>query len=112
MRAFRDADEVQLAYDSDEIGLQEPIVFRRRTGEKLVTTPGRVIFNEAIERELERIVRGDFDGRPTSGSTGRSPSVRSATSSRGLVDIYGAGRMAPVLDVSRSSASPTRPARA
>ena len=45
-----------------ELGLQETIWFRRpATLEKLVTTPGRVIFNSAIEEALVEAMGDEFD---------------------------------------------------
>ena len=63
-----------------------------------MTTPGRVIFNEGIERELERIV-DDFvaDDHEWVNHTLSKREIGDYISR--LVDTYGASRMAAVLDV-------------
>ena len=49
---FGSEDEVILAYDAKQVGLQQPIEYRRN-GDLLLTTPGRVIFNEEVSRSLQ-----------------------------------------------------------
>ena len=50
-KRFRTEEEVELALESDQVGLQQPIEYRR--GDELIlTTPGRVILNAEVERSL------------------------------------------------------------
>ncbi|MFO7245495.1 MAG: DNA-directed RNA polymerase subunit beta' [Bacillota bacterium] len=58
LRAFADADEVVMAYQTGAVGLHEPIRVRVQTPEGLQfirTTPGRVIFNDCLPMELRFI---------------------------------------------------------
>ncbi len=57
-RRFGSEDEVVLALEAKQIELQQPIEYRRN-GEVIVTTPGRVVLNSAIERSLLEAFRGD-----------------------------------------------------
>src|SRR5919201_6742051 len=50
-KRFQSEEEVELALDSEQVHLQDPIEYRL-DGELLVTTPGRVIFNEEIRRSI------------------------------------------------------------
>src|ERR671918_728581 len=54
-KRFASEDEVQHALDAQQVKLQEPIEFRW-TGDLMLTTPGRVIFNAEVERVLEEAV--------------------------------------------------------
>src|SRR5262249_16600422 len=45
-------EEVELAVEPKEVGLQQPIEYRWRD-ELILTTPGRVIFNAEVERSLQ-----------------------------------------------------------
>ncbi|MDO7789171.1 DNA-directed RNA polymerase subunit beta' [Desulforamulus aquiferis] len=49
---FKDEEEAILAYDNQAVTLHAKIKVRLRTGEKLETTVGRIIFNEIIPKEL------------------------------------------------------------
>jgi DNA-directed RNA polymerase subunit beta' len=50
-KRFASEEEVERAVESGQVGLQQPIEYRR--GEEiLLTTPGRVIFNVEVERSL------------------------------------------------------------
>jgi DNA-directed RNA polymerase subunit beta' len=48
---FQSEDEVELAVEAEQVGLQQPIEYRWN-GEVILTTPGRVIFNSEVERTL------------------------------------------------------------
>jgi DNA-directed RNA polymerase subunit beta' len=48
---FQSEEGVELAVESEQVALQQPIEYRWR-GELLLTTPGRVIFNAEVERAL------------------------------------------------------------
>jgi DNA-directed RNA polymerase subunit beta' len=60
VRRFDNENEVVLALESkkDELELQQPIEYRHH-GQLIVTTPGRVVFNAAVERALTDAFRGD-----------------------------------------------------
>ena len=57
-RRFGSENEVVMAVESKQVELQQPIEYRH-FGELMVTTPGRVIFNAAVERALTEAHRGD-----------------------------------------------------
>ena len=57
-KRFGSEDEVVLALEVKQVGLQEPIEYRRN-GEVILTTAGRVVLNGAIERALTEAFRGD-----------------------------------------------------
>ena len=59
-KRFDSADEVELAVEGKSVGLGDPIEFRFR-GELYLTTPGRVLFNSAVYRQLGELI-GDEDG--------------------------------------------------
>ena len=57
-RRFGSENEVVMAVESKQVELQQPIEYRH-FGELMVTTPGRVIFNAAVERALTEAHRGE-----------------------------------------------------
>ena len=57
-RRFASEEEVVLALEAKQLELQQPIEYRR-AGEVILTTPGRVVFNAAVERSLAEAFRGD-----------------------------------------------------
>ena len=64
-KRFGSEDEVILALEAKQegVGLQEPIEYRWN-GELLLTTPGRVIFNEEVSRALADGARRGLRPRP------------------------------------------------
>ena len=96
-RRFGSENEVVLAFDAKQVGLHEPIEYRRN-GDVLLTTPGRVIFNEEVGRALERVVGGDRDVReqPYINRTLSKKEMNDFISD--LVDRFGALAMSGVLD--------------
>jgi DNA-directed RNA polymerase subunit beta' len=54
-RAFASPDEVRMAYQLGEVGLHARVSVRLWDGSRVETTPGRVIFNEALPPELRFI---------------------------------------------------------
>ena len=48
---FASEEEVEFALDARQVKLQDPIEYRRN-GDVILTTPGRVIFNEEVQRAL------------------------------------------------------------
>src|SRR3970040_924017 len=51
-KRFANEEEVELAVEAHQGGLQQPIEYRWK-GELMLTTPGRVIFNCEVERSLQ-----------------------------------------------------------
>ena len=99
LRLFGSADDVSLAVSEGELGLQDTIWFRRpATLEKLVTTAGRVIFNNAVEEALFEAMGDEFDAANHEwiNTTMRKSEISDYVSR--LVDVYGASQVAPVLD--------------
>ncbi len=95
-RRFGSEDEVILALDSRQVALQDPIEYRR-AGELLLTTPGRVIFNEEVARAIGRALP-DLD--PTTVEFINRTLGKKETNDfvTGLVDIYGAAAISVLLD--------------
>ncbi|MBA2536294.1 MAG: DNA-directed RNA polymerase subunit beta' [Actinobacteria bacterium] len=97
-RRYSSEDEVVLAYDSKQVALQDPIEYRRN-GELILTTPGRVIFNEEVGRTLARTIRDDgYDiaEQPFMNRTLAKKEMSDFISE--LVERYGALAISPVLD--------------
>jgi DNA-directed RNA polymerase subunit beta' len=95
-RRYGSEEEVILALDAAQVGLQDAIEYRRG-GELLLTTPGRVIFSE----EVARAVSGAMpDVDPASvefinRTLGKKETNDFVTS---LVDVYGAAVISVLLD--------------
>ncbi len=51
-RVFSDASEVRVAYDSEMAGLQERIILRDESGDRITTTVGRVLLREIVPEEI------------------------------------------------------------
>src|SRR5213082_2818339 len=96
-KRFASEEEVERAVEAEQVGLQQPIEYRR--GEEVVlTTPGRVIFNVEVERSL-REAQG-LDEAPED-----FPYVNTTLSKKemdtfisDLAERYGAQVIADVLD--------------
>ncbi len=56
MRAFHSPEEALFAYEKEEVTLHEPVL-AKINGEIMETTTGRIIFNEAIPKELGFLTR-------------------------------------------------------
>jgi DNA-directed RNA polymerase subunit beta' len=94
---FGSMDEVEIAYDQRQVGLQATIGLRER-GDWIVTTVGRAVFNDEVGRALRKAVGSRFD----EGSyefQNRTFTKREMTEFiSDLVDRYGATAIAEVLD--------------
>jgi DNA-directed RNA polymerase subunit beta' len=95
-KRFAAEDDIFLALESKQIGLQDPIEYRR-DGEVILTTAGRVIFNEEVMRALEDALGDRFGGKAefinrTLGKKEMNDVVSS------LVDVFGASAISIVLD--------------
>ena len=60
-RAFRSAQEAELAFENDLVKLHDLAEFRRAEDEHFLTTVGRIIFNDRIERALADALEEDWD---------------------------------------------------
>jgi DNA-directed RNA polymerase subunit beta' len=96
-RRLGSEDEVILALDAGQVKLQEPIEYRRH-GELMLTTAGRVIFNEEVSRSLADLVGESYDAasHPYINRTLSKKEMSDFISD--LVDHYGATKIAGVLD--------------
>ncbi len=96
-KRFGTEEEVILAVDARSVDLQDPIEYRR--GEELIlTTPGRVIFNEEVGRSLARTLGEGY-------VQSEQPYINRALAKKetndfiaDLVDRYSALSIAPILD--------------
>ena len=90
---------MEFAIDSGSIDFQDPIEYTW-SGERLVTTPGRVIFNVEVERALDEATGGDFEDHPF---LNRTLTKRELDTFIGeLVEHYGPNTIAAALDVIKS----------
>jgi DNA-directed RNA polymerase subunit beta' len=96
-KRFASEDDVVLAVEARQVTLQQPIEYRRN-GEVVLTTPGRVIFNEEVSRTLAGVLGDDYDPDrlPYQNRTLGKKEMGDFISD--LVDRFGAQRLAPVLD--------------
>jgi DNA-directed RNA polymerase subunit beta' len=93
---FDSEEGVELALEAKQIELQQPIEYRRGD-ELLVTTAGRVILNEEVERSLrEALGDADFEPPPFMNQTLSKKETDEYISS--LADRYGSHAIAGVLD--------------
>src|SRR3989440_1974043 len=59
---FRSAQEAELSYEHGMVALHDLAEYRRRGAEShLLTTVGRIIFNERIERALEEVLEDGYE---------------------------------------------------
>src|ERR687891_578388 len=96
-KRFQSEEEIFLALESDQVNLQEPVEYRK-DGELLLTTPGRVIFNEEVSRSLADALGEDYDPSKLeyiNRALGKKEMGDFVTS---LVDDYGAVAIAHLLD--------------
>jgi DNA-directed RNA polymerase subunit beta' len=91
-------DDVEFALNAGQLGLQDPIEYRH-DGELIVTTPGRVIFNEEIRRALEESLAEENGTKVEHEFVNTTLTKRSMDDLiTGLVQRYGATQIAGVLD--------------
>jgi DNA-directed RNA polymerase subunit beta' len=96
--AFRSAQEAELAYERGLVQLRDYAEYRRPDHEHFLTTVGRVIFNDRIERALADALGEDYDPDAYEfvNHTLKKRSVNEMVSN--LVEAYGAQAVAMVLD--------------
>ena len=96
---FRSAQEAELSYESKNVKLHDLAEYRRRhSSEHVLTTVGRIIFNERIERALEDALGDEYD--PETYQFVNIPLKKRDMSQviEGLVDVHGPYATALVLD--------------
>jgi DNA-directed RNA polymerase subunit beta' len=95
---FRTAQEAELAYENGVVGLHDFAEYRRAGHEHFLTTVGRIIFNDRIERALKTALDEDYD--PDSYEfVNKSLKKRDINDMVGwLVDSFGAPTISQVLD--------------
>jgi DNA-directed RNA polymerase subunit beta' len=95
-KRFASEEEVELALEAKQVDLQDTIEYRRGE-ELLVTTPGRVIFNEDVARAVRELLSEDDDLEvPFINRTMAKREAGEFISE--LVDHFGAATIAVVLD--------------
>ena len=97
---FRTAQEAQLSYEHGMVKLHDLAEYRApgRAGGHVLTTVGRIIFNDRIERALEEALGEEFD-RETYRFINKTLKKRDVTSFVDeLIQTYGAPAIALVLD--------------
>ena len=95
---FRSEEDVEFSIDdpSGSIMTQDPIEYEWE-GERILTTPGRVIFNAEVKRALEQASGGTFEGHPF---LNRTLTKRELDGFIGdLVERHGPNTIAGALDV-------------
>ena len=99
LKRFRTEEDVEFALEAGSVVFQDPIEYTW-SGEMLVTTPGRVIFNAEVRRALDEATGGDFEDHPF---LNRTLTKRELDTFIGdLVEHYGPNTIAAALDVIKS----------
>jgi len=94
---FQSEEEVVFALEAHQVGLQEPIQYRRN-GDVLLTTPGRVIFNVEVERALREALESE-NGESLGPYINRTLAKRDIDDFvADLITRHGATRLSGVLD--------------
>jgi DNA-directed RNA polymerase subunit beta' len=96
---YRTEEDVEFAVEAEQMRFQDPIEYEWGD-ERLLTTPGRVIFNAEVERALDEATGGDFEDHPF---LNRTLTKRELDAFIGdLVERYGPNTIAAALDVIKS----------
>jgi DNA-directed RNA polymerase subunit beta' len=102
-KRFQSEEEIVLALESEQVGVQDPIEYRFANGETIVTTPGRVIFNAEVELALSEAVRENGDAEWLHEYMNATLSKRELdTFLSHLSETYGAHAISTVLDKVKS----------
>ncbi|MFL5907996.1 MAG: DNA-directed RNA polymerase subunit beta', partial [Solirubrobacterales bacterium] len=95
---FRTAQEAELAYESGIVQLHEFAEYRREGHEHFLTTVGRIIYNDRVERALANALEDEYDPEKYK-FVNRSLKKRDANEIvSDLVESYGASAVSLVLD--------------
>jgi len=97
-KVFRSAQEAELVYENGGCKLHDLAEYRRAGHEHFLTTVGRIIFNEKIERALAEALGEEFDpdGFVFANQALKKRDVNEMVSD--LVEAYGAPAVSRVLD--------------
>ncbi len=95
---FRTAQEAELAYENGLVQLHDWAEYRRAGHEHFLTTVGRIIFNDKVERALSTALGDEYDPERFEfvNHTLKKKGVNEMVSD--LVEAYGAPAVAQVLD--------------
>jgi DNA-directed RNA polymerase subunit beta' len=95
---FRTAQEAELAYERGLVDLHDYAEYRRAGREHFLTTVGRIIFNDRVERALAEALGGEFDpaGYEFINRSLKKRDVNEIVSD--LVEAYGAPAISQALD--------------
>ncbi len=95
---FRTAQEAELSYENGLVDLHDWAEYRRTGHEHFLTTVGRIIFNDNVERALETALGDEYDPEQFEfiNHTLKKRGVNEMVSE--LVEAYGAAAVAQVLD--------------
>jgi DNA-directed RNA polymerase subunit beta' len=96
---FRTEEDVEFSLDSGQVTFQAPIEYEWG-GDRILTTPGRVIFNAEVERALDQATGGDFEDHPFLNKTLTKRELDAFIAD--LVEHYGPNTIAAALDVIKS----------
>ncbi|HXG76964.1 MAG TPA: DNA-directed RNA polymerase subunit beta' [Gaiellaceae bacterium] len=96
---FRAEEDVEFAIEAGQVGFHDPIEYQRGE-ERILTTPGRVIFHAEVERALAEATEGALQELPM---LNRSLTKRELDAFIAeLVEHYGPNTIASALDVIKS----------
>jgi DNA-directed RNA polymerase subunit beta' len=96
---FRTLEDVEFAIESRQVQIQDPVEYDWG-GERLLTTPGRVIFNAEVARALDEATGGTFEGHPYLNKTLTKRELDGFIGD--LVERHGPNTIAAALDVIKS----------
>src|SRR6185312_3155394 len=97
-KVFRSSQEAELVYENGGCGLHDQAEYRRAGRGHFLTTVGRIIFNEKIERALADALEEDFDPEQFEfvNFSLKKKDINEMVSN--LVEAYGAPAVSQVLD--------------
>src|SRR5262245_48878224 len=96
LKRYRTEEEIELAIEDGIVEYHTPIEYTW-SDERLVTTPGRVIFNVEVERALDEATGGDFEDHDYLNKTLTKRELDTFIGE--LVEHYGPNTIAAALDV-------------
>ncbi len=97
-RTFRSAQEAELAYENGLVKLHDYAEYRRPEHEHFLTTVGRIIFNDRVERALKEALEDEWDAEKFDfvNHSLKKKDVNAMVAD--LVEAYGAPAVSQVLD--------------
>ena len=97
-RIYRSAQEAELAYENGIVELHTQAEFRRKGHEHFLTTVGRIIFNDRIERAIQEALGKDWDPEKYEFVNHALKKKEINAIVADLVEAYGAPAVAQALD--------------